>query len=137
MAVANPLAHTDAVVAAVDAAVSVPVGDGETPATLPHVAVYAVDGGSLSGSIGDPDDDIDMPFRVICAAEGDLARKAVQWLQHATRVALLDQTITVAGRSLFRVTLESPGGVRRDDDLGEAGTQRFYSSDLFHLSTVP
>ena len=137
MPIANPLTHTDAVVAAVDAAVSVPVGDGEAPATLPHVVVYAVDGGSVSGPLGAPDDDVDMPFRVICVADGDLARKAVQWLQHATRSALLDQTVTVAGRSLIRVTLEVPGGVRRDDDLGEKIGQRFYTSDLFHLSTVP
>lgn len=137
MAVADTRVHTDAVVAAVDAAVSVEVGDGEVPATLPHVIVYAVDGGSVGGGLGDPDDDVDMPFRVMCVAEGDLARNAVQWLQHAVRVALLAQTIAVAGRSLFRVTLESPGGVRREDDLGETTLQRFYTSDLFHLSTVP
>lgn len=135
--IADPRTHTDAFHAAVAAAVSVDVGRDDIPATMPHVVVWSVDGGGLDGTIGDPDDDLVMPFRVNHVADGDQAAKTCQWLQHATRAALLAQTLTVPDRSVLRVRLESPGGVMREPDLGEKSEVRYVASDLYHLWTAP
>jgi hypothetical protein len=135
VAVAEPVTHHDAVIAAVDAAVSVPVADAPGVAA-PYVAVYATPGGNLSGSLGAPDDDIRCPVQVTCVGRH---RKEAQYLQAAVRVALLDESnVSVTGRSVMRVSLEQPSGVTRDDDVGERPEQRvWFSTDVFHVHTTP
>lgn len=142
MAVGDPRTHTDAVVALIDAATSVPVGDMVAPSSYPHITVFAFDGGEIDGTLGTPDDDLDMPFQVTCASHD---RRQCQFLQNLVRQTLLAQTLTVTGRGLFRVRLESPAGVRVDETLGESfgtsgtaeGGRVFYSTDVFNVHTVP
>lgn len=143
MAIGDPRVHYDAVYTAVDTAVgAVPTGRGITPDGLPYVSVYAFDGGQLDGSLGAPDDYLEMPIQVTCASTNF---EQAQWLQHTVRDALLDQSLTVAGRGLWRLWLEVPSGIRLDDTLGEApagsttaaGGRVFYSTDVFHIKTTP
>lgn len=134
MPVAEPVTHTDAVIAAVDAAVSVPVDD-EPGAAAPYVTVYPITGGVLDGSLADPNDDIRFPAQITCVGRH---RKEAQYLQAAVRVALLDASnVTVAGRSVMRVVLEQPSGVQRDDDVGEREGRRWFTTDVFHVHTTP
>ena len=134
MSVAEPVAHTDAVIAAVDDAVSVPVADIPAEAA-PYVAVYSIAGGALDGSLAAPDDDVRFPVQVTCVGRH---RKEAQYLQAAVRVALLDDSnVTVAGRSVMRVVLEQPSGVTRDDDVGEREGRRWFTTDVFHVHTTP
>jgi len=135
MPVAEPVTHHDAVIATVDAAVSVPVDDvpGDT---APYVTVYANPGGRLDGSLASPDDDVRFPVQVTCVGRH---RKEAQYLQAAVRVALLDESnVAVAGRSVMRVTLEQPSGVMRDPDVGERPEQQvWFTTDVFHVHTTP
>lgn len=142
MPIADPRTHTDAVVAALDAATTHPVGDAVTPATFPHLVVWPFDGGEVDGSLGAPDDYVTMLFQVTCASRD---RRQCQWLQHLARQTLLAQTLSVTGRGLFRVMLDAPSGVRTDETLGESfgttggaeGGRVFYSTDVFAVRTTP
>ena len=111
-----------------------PIGDSEQPETFPNVTLYAIPGGFTSGTLGDTDGDLEMPFQITCVSR---RRDQAQLLQHAVRNEMLNQTLTVTGRSLLRVNLESPSGVERDDRLGEREGQVFYTADTFHVRTAP
>lgn len=142
MAIGDPRTHTDAVVALLDAATTFPVGDAVTPPTFPYMVVWPFDGGAVDGTLGAPDDDLVILFQVTCASRD---RQQCQWLQHLARQTLLAQTLTVAGRGLFRVMLDAPSGVRTDETVGESpgttgtveGGRVFYSTDVFAVHTVP
>ena len=133
----DPRTHTDGIIVHLAAELPgwVAIGRAEVPGIIPHVIVYPVTGGNTDGSIGDPDVDLVFPFRLTCVS---LNSEQAQWLQNAARSAMLSQEVAVSGRSTYRLWVESPSGLMRDDTLGEqAGGVRFYTSDLFHLKTVP
>lgn len=135
MSVADPVTHHDAVIAAVDVAVSVPVDD-EPGDAAPYITVHSTPGGDLSGSMASPDDDVRFPVQVTCVGRH---RKEAQYLQAAARVALLDESnLSIAGRSVMRVSLEQPSGVTRDPDVGEKpGQAPWFTTDVFHIHTTP
>lgn len=129
--------HNDAVIGTLEAA-GLTVGDGEDPTSpfgwagvpgqsvfAPYVIVYPLSG-ELDGSLGCPDTDGDLSWQVTCVGS---TREQCDWLLDTTVTALVGTgTLTVAGRSIPRVRLETPGGTRRDDSTDPAlfiATPRF------------
>lgn len=141
MAIGEPWPHIAAVNTAIAAALpTVAIDVGKTPEALPYIVIYAFDGGQVDGSLGDPDDYLEIPVMINCAAD---TFAQAQDLQGQVRSTMLAQSLTITGRGLFRVWLEQPGGVRLDDTLGEgpgssvADARVFYSQDIFHVKTTP
>lgn len=105
--------HTDAVIAALQAA-GLSVGDAVAPEdTPPYVVVYRVFDGR-SGTLGAPDDDAAITYQITCVGG---SRQQAEWL--ADEVAeKLATGLTVTGRSVPRIAPEDgSGAVFRDDDV--------------------
>ena len=135
MPVADTNVHADAAVTTAAAAVSVSVSD--TPGDVaPYVTVWSIRGGMVDGSLGAPNDDVRFPVQLTCVGR---TRNEAQALQAATRAHYLTVgNWSIVGRSVMRVSLESPSGVERDTDLGELpGQVRWFTSDVFHIHTTP
>jgi hypothetical protein len=130
---ADTSAHFKAVYTMLDAVMPFPVGDSEQLETVPSLSLYAIPGGLIEGTIGEPDVDVEMPFQVTCLSR---RRDHAQWMQNDVRQLMLANIIAVPGRSVTRVTCD-PSGVERDDRLGEREGQVFYTTDVFNLHTVP
>lgn len=140
MNLASTRLYANAVVEALRAA-GLAVGDGEAKhqvggvlvaVTVPYVVVYPTGGGQLSGTIEAPDDDATMVFQTTCVGE---SREQADGIRDACRAALLDQTVTVAGRRTMRVNLDLDIGVRRDDATGAPAL--FYGIDRYRLFDTP
>lgn len=135
-------AHTLGVVAALgDIDVNgtpVPVHQVGVPddTTVPYVIVTPSAGGTLDGTLDDPNIDGDLVFLVTSVAErrsGALGAQQALWLQHETRERLL-AGVDVEGWTVMKVRLDVPGGVLEDTD---PSPHRFYTVDRFILSTTP
>ena len=131
----DPRVVTDSVIALLDSVTTVLVTD-HVPAddVTPRITVYVTSGGMVDGVLGEPDDELTVPVQLTVVST---RRDQCQWLQNLTRSTLLAQTLTFPSYSLFRVRLEVPSGVQREDKLGESEGRRFYSTDVFHLTVVP
>ena len=119
--------HTDAVVAALEAAgltVGNASGHGLTP---PYVVVYRISG-TRDGEAAAPEDRAELIYQLTCV--GAMA-EAAEYVQDEAEMAL--RSLTVAGRSV-RVYVESDGPVSRDDDLSPP---LFYSTPRYRLWTTP
>lgn len=102
--------HTDGVIARLEA-LGLTVGDAVAPdASPPYVVVYPIAGGGTSGTLAAPDDDAELIFQVTCVG---VSREQAEWL--ADKALSLLTSVTVTGRSVPRVSLDSFGGVVRDD----------------------
>lgn len=124
----------DAVYTMLDNALPVAVGDSEAPDTLPHVIVYAVRGGLIEGSLGEPDVDATVPYQITCVSR---RRDQAEWLQHEVRDIFLSQSLIVPGRGISRIYVSDPSGIDRDSQLGELEGQLFYSTDIFTIMIGP
>lgn len=103
--------HTDALIAALQA-MGLEVGDAVAPDdTPPYVVVYAIPGGTASGTLARPDDDAELVYQVTCVG---LTRQQAEWLADKA-LTLLETPLSVSGRSIARVALDLHAGVSRDD----------------------
>ncbi len=103
--------HTDAVIARLQA-LGLTVGDAEAPvgAAPPYAVVYPIAGGQTGGVLAAPDDDAELVVQVTCVGT---SRKQAEWLEDKAMGLLT--SLSVTGRSVPRVALDSFGGVFRDD----------------------
>lgn len=108
----DPRLATDAVKAKL-ATFGLTVGDGQAPASAPpYVVVYPIAGGATSGTLGDLDRHAELMFQVTCVGT---TREQAEWLENKAMGLLGTGTVTITGRVVNRVSLDSFGGVLRDD----------------------
>jgi len=121
--------HTDAVITRLQA-LGVTVGDAQAPTgNPPYVVVYPVTGGDTYGPLGAQNDDAELIYQVTCVGT---SRQQAQWL--ADKAMGLLSGITVTGRSLPLVTVETVPGVMRDDDVQPP---IFWAAPRFRLFSTP
>lgn len=130
----NP--HALAIIAALDGLTvgdhEAPLDDDGVPLPPPYVIVYLLPGGTVDGPLGKPDVDRDVPFQL--TAVGRLAAEARDYLDQAV-AAITGQTVTVAGRAVYRCRpTEAAGQVQRDDDVQPPV---FYGIARFSIFTTP
>lgn len=132
--------HSAGVLAALETT-GKPVGDGVAPdgAAPPYTVLYDIPGGSIDGTMGDPDADAIWAYQVTSiGATADQAR----WMADKNTVALSGGTeldpvvLAVTGRRVKRnERVGGPGGIRRDDDLGKPIL--FSHVAIWHVHTTP
>jgi hypothetical protein len=105
--------HTDAVIVKLQAA-GLTVGDAQAPSNSgpPYCIVYPLPGGDSFGTLQNPNEDADLPFQVTCVG---VSRKQAEWVADQTLTLL--GGLSVAGRAIVLVTLDSFGGARPDHDV--------------------
>lgn len=104
--------HTDALIAALQAA-GLTVGDGDAEGlALPYAVVYSLPGGSMSGNLDDPYEDADLVYQVTCVAA---KRREAEWLADKV-IATLVSGFSVTGRSIALVRPDGGPGTRPDYD---------------------
>ena len=82
---------------------------------LPYRIVFPISGGVFDGPLGCPSDDASLTWQVTCVGA---TREQCEWVVDATHASLVEQTLTVAGRSIDRVWSDmAGGGARRDDEV--------------------
>lgn len=129
MSVASLREHTDAVIAALEAA-DLSVGDAEAPdAQPPYVVVYAIPGGRAFGSLAEPHEDAELVYQITCVGK---TREQAEWL--ADKAMVLLDGLTVDGRSIAFVTLDSLPGVQRQTEPTPAV---FLSTPRFRVYSTP
>lgn len=129
MITASQRKHTDGVIAALEAA-GLTVGDGEAPSgSPPYVNVHAIPGGRAFGSLEEPHEDAELVYQVTCVGT---TREQAEWLADKSMV-LLDG-VTVDGRSIAFVELDSLPGSRRDTSVTPEVWQ---ATPRFRLKSTP
>lgn len=142
MAVASLRTHTDAILAKL-VATTVLVGDGIKPQAggwvdepgeslfRPYMILYPLTA-TFDGTMYNPSDDADLEYQVTCVAE---TREQAEWVADQAIAALVEQTVTITGRStLQRIQLIDAGGARRDDSVSPSV---FIATPRFSLYTTP
>lgn len=127
----NP--HANAVLSALTDA-GIEVGDHVAPpdAIGRYSVLYMIAGPPPDGSLANPDDETDFRFQV--TSVGRLPEEA-RFEADAVHQALQEATVTVAGRSVFRVRLQSGTvPVRRDEDTDPP---TFYAAAVYGMWSVP
>lgn len=120
--------HTDAIIAALQAAGLI-VGDAKNPGVPPpYAVVYPIPGGSRSGSLDDPHEDAELVFQVTCIGS---SREQAEWVVDKAEGIL--SGVTVTGRRIF-LSVDSNPGVFRDDDVSPP---LFQATPRFRLMTTP
>lgn len=123
-------AHTDAVIAALEA-LGLAVGDAVAPdQDPPYVVVYPIPGGSTTGTLATPDDDAILVYQVTCVGK---TREQAEWLADKALI-LLEGNVAVTGRRVLRVSLDMHGGTQRDDQLTPPV---FWSTPRFRIISTP
>lgn len=121
--------HTDAVLAALEAQ-GLTVGDADAKGLSgKFCVVYRIPGGESSGPLDAPNDDAELIYQVTCVGD---TREQAEWVED--KVMNLLDGITVEGRSISRVDLDSYDGIRRDDALP---LPRFYATPRFRIYSTP
>lgn len=129
MTVASQREHTDGVIAKLVAAGLV-VGDGEAPdAEPPYAVVHSIPGGSATGSIEEPHEDGELVYQVTCVGT---TREQAEWVADESMVLL--EGITVEGRSIPFVDLDTLSGARRDTTVTPA---LWICTPRFRIKTTP
>jgi hypothetical protein len=133
--------HRDAILAKLQAVANLGVYDVEVPETPPmdadgkvhpYSVLYVGAGNLVRSSLAAVHDHLDLPFQVTCAG-GDATR--CLWAVDKVRGALIDQRLTVTGRSLGVIRQDGDSGPpRRDDDVTPP---RHFTAVLFRLVSVP
>jgi hypothetical protein len=130
MTIPSALVHSDAILTAVGAAVTVYDADG--PAQ-PHGAVpYAVirtDSGDLSGSLGNRHSDLTLTVWVTSVGG---TREQAQWVADEVRAVMLDSPPAVTGRTAQPAWQQLSQPVSRDDGLEPP---LFYAVAAYRLHT--
>lgn len=122
--------HTNAVITKLESLALV-VGDAKEPDPLPnkYCVVYPIPGGSVSGSLEDPNADGELVVQVTCVGT---TREQAEWV--VDKAMGLLGGITVSGRHIARVFLDSMPGIRRDDDISPP---LFVATPRFRIMTTP
>lgn len=129
MTVADVRVHTDAVIAALEAA-NLTVGDADAEGlTPPYVVVYPIAGGEMFGSLDDPYEDADLLYQVTCVGRTREQAEAI-----TNRAMALLNGFSVTGRSIALVSPEGTPGTRPDHDVDPPV---FYSTPRFRIKTTP
>lgn len=142
MAIASLRTHSNAIKTKL-AATTVLVGDAIKPAAggfvglpgeslfTPYMVLYPL-APSFGGTIAAASDDAEIEYQVTCVGE---TREQAEWVADQAIAALVEQTVTITGRSVMRLRLtDAGGGVRRDDDVLPSV---FYTTPRFALYTTP
>jgi hypothetical protein len=113
-----------------------PPGSGwqNTPGTSTHVAyvvVYPLAGGSLDGSLADGQEDAEALYQLTCV--GASAEQA-EWVADAARASLLGASLTVPGRSVPLIIIDTLGGSVRDDNTQPPV---WWIADRYSVRTTP
>lgn len=122
--------HTDAVIAKLQS-FDLPVGDAKKPEGEHnrYCVVYPIPGGSVSGTLENPNEDGELVVQVTCVAK---FRDQAEWVVDKV-MGLLDG-ITVNGRFIARVYVDTLSGVRRDDSVSPPLYSAF---PRFRIMTTP
>ncbi len=114
------------------------VGDGIAPKDVapPYVIAYLRPGGSLSGQVAQPFEDLTLPFQVTCVA---VDQTEAAWLRDEITVGLTTRPVPVPNRhALWFGTgitpAGGPGGIVRADT---AKPSLFYCTPVFTFTTTP
>lgn len=122
--------HTDAVITALEAT-GFPVGDGKAPAgDPPHFFVVPRPEGDVYGTIDDPHADAELVIQVTSVGT---TRKQAEGVRDLARETLL-AGLTVSGRTVSLVTIDTVGGVERDPDIEP---DRFFCPETYRLFSSP
>lgn len=120
-----------------------PVGRGQKPdgagwqgsagqsTFVAYLVLHAIPGGTLDGSLAEPDDDLAGIWQV--TAVGATAEQC-ELAADAARTRLLTVAPTIAGRFVMRLYVEALSGVRPDTTVVPTV---FISTDQFRLATTP
>ena len=121
--------HTDAVIAALEAA-GLTVGDADAEGlTPPYAVVYKIDGGEYEGSFENPYEDAELIYQVTCVG---VTREQAEWV--ADKAMVLLNGLTVADRRIALVSPEGGPGTRPDRDVTP---HVWYSTPRFRLKSTP
>lgn len=122
--------HTDGVITALQG-LGVAVGDAEAPSGVapPYCVVYPIPGGDTYGTLGAPNDDAELVYQVTCVG---VSRKQAEWL--ADKALGLLAGLSITGRSVPVVSLDSAPGIQRDDTKSPP---LFWAAPRFRLTTTP
>lgn len=132
MAWADPGAHTDAILAKLQAA-GLTVGDARAPAAggPPYVVLYPLGVRQVDGSVARPWDDAEMAWQTTCVGR---TRAEAEWLARKVGEAL-DGAIAVQGRATLWLQPDVGGGVQREDTSG--APPLFIATPRWRLATTP
>lgn len=124
--------HTEAVRARL-ASTGYPVGVAQAPKgqAAPYFVVYPLAAGEPDGSLADPDADWQLPFQVTSVGVGP---EQAQGLSDLARATLQATPLTVSGRGIWRVAIQSVGAVDRDDAFQPP---LHFTADTVTLQTTP
>lgn len=119
------------------------VGDGQTPdsagwqgapggsAFNGYVVLHSIPGGSLDGSIAEPDDDATTLYQVTAVGA---TREQCEWHADNARQALVGQDLEIDGRKTVRISVDVLTGARRDETVMPVV---WISTDRFRVVTTP
>lgn len=131
-------AHTEGVIAALEAEAQFPVGDHKAPdgggrqtdgSFDKYVVVYRIPGGSRGGNLDGAYGDAELIYQVTCV--GSSARQA-EWLADRVDEALLGG-VSVSGRRVRVIPHDNPAGAREDDVTPSI----FSATPRYRLMTTP
>lgn len=127
--IANLREHTDAVIAALEAA-GLTVYDGVAPATpaTKYAVVHHIND-EFSGTLEEPFEDARLVYQVTCVAT---TREQVEWVMD--RVMVLLNGFEVDGRHIAFVRPDGGPGIRWDPDVTPAV---FYATPRFTVTSTP
>ena len=133
---------TDALLALLQSnSVGLFVGDGEGPDPLayPYGVLYPDPSPELTeegGTLSDPDAHRIMVWTLTSVG---LSRMQAQGADDHLRATLLAGSLSVAGRSLWRVSVTSLGSIERDDDVDLGGKlgSLFYANTEISIPSSP
>jgi len=121
--------HDTGVLAALATMTGVQVGDADgTGLTTPYAVLHPIPGGSRSGTVAAPEDDCELVYQVTCVGD---SRRAARWVNDKVDAAM--QSISVTGRFVGPVLLDSNPGVLRDTDVTP---HVFYSTPRYRVFTT-
>lgn len=122
--------HTNAVITALEAT-GVPVGDAKAPeGDPPYFFVVPRPEGDVYGTLDDPHADAEVVYQVTSVGT---TREQAEGARDLARETLL-AGVTVSGRTISLVTIETVGAVERDSDIEP---NRFFCPETYRLFSSP
>lgn len=141
---ASSRTHTNAIIAQLETA-GLTVGDSDSPEAahgwagavgtsnfVPYVIVYTLPGGVYDGTLANHSDDASLLWQTSCVGA---TRQQCEWVADQVQAALVGQPLTVAARSIQKVSFDTSGGARRDDTA--AGPPVFIATPRIRVESYP
>lgn len=98
----------------------------------PYRVLYPIIGGTFEGPLGCPSDDASLIYQVTCVGRD---RPQCEWIVDNTNDLLVEQPLTVAGRSIMRVWCDMAGGGARRDDTVQPPV--FIATPRYRVESTP